>query len=533
REVNDIHKHKIDHIEIPCPKCGKAMYRVPEVFDCWFESGSMPYAQSATKEKTRVPAGFIAEGLDQTRGWFYTLHVLATALFDTPASTNILVNGIVLAEDGTKMSKRKQNYPAPEKIFDNYGADAMRFYLMNSPVVEADDLRFSEKGVSEVVKNLILPLWNAYSFLVTYANADGWEPKKTTFNSENSLDQFILSELEILKQEFTEDLDNYYLKRAAERLVKFIDNLTNWYIRRSRRRFWDKCGEGNKNDKEMAYQTLYQVIITFTQLLAPFCPFISEYIFRNLQDQTESVHLSDWPKSQAELINHEMSEKTALVQKIVSLGLQLRQRKQLKVRQPLAKVEVAMANSEFLQDQLEIIAEELNVKSVVLLSNPEELAEMVVKPNARLLGPRLGGKVQEIIQMAKSGQFTVLENKNIQVGDEVLSPAELEILYVGKEGHDVAADAGIVVDFDTELSPELIAEGQTRDIVRIIQDLRKAADYQVSDRIYLEISNLPSLIQTKFSDYICNETLAEFHPVANPDQSQNWEDCLIKISRIS
>ncbi len=288
KELVDLHKHFMDKIELDC-SCGKKMKRIPEVLDCWFESGSMPYAQAhypfENKEwfERRFPADFIAEGLDQTRGWFYTLIVLSTALFDKPAFKNVIVNGIVLAEDGSKMSKRKKNYPDPLEVFDRYGADAVRFYMMNSSVVKADDVRFNEKEVANVVRNVFLPFWNAYCFFVTYANIDKWQPKKEkSFKPKHDLDRWILSELNTLIENVTEQMDKYDLQRATDPLVRFLDDLTNWYIRRSRRRFWKS---ENDVDKKEAYQTLHIVLETFAQLMAPFAPFIMEEVYQSLTNE--------------------------------------------------------------------------------------------------------------------------------------------------------------------------------------------------------------------------------------------------------
>jgi isoleucyl-tRNA synthetase len=284
----------------PSPDGTGTMRRVPEVLDCWFESGAMPYAQNhypfENKQffEANFPADFICEGLDQTRGWFYTLTVLAAALFDAPAFENVVVNGLVLAPDGKKMSKSDRNYTDPKEVIRQFGADALRLFLMNSAVVRAEDLKYTDEGVREVLKTVIIPYWNAYSFFVTYANIDGIEPTAAPDDPENPLDRWVLSEAERLVAEVTTQLDGYEMQRAIDPIVSFIDSLNNWYIRRSRRRFWKSENDG---DKEQAYQTLYSVLMTLTTVAAPIIPFMTEEIYRNLRtpDLPESVHLQDYP----------------------------------------------------------------------------------------------------------------------------------------------------------------------------------------------------------------------------------------------
>ena len=490
----------------------------------------LPTGKLLPLQNIKFPADFIAEGLDQTRGWFYTLHVLGTAIFDKPAFSNVITNGIILAKDGQKMSKSKKNYPDPSLIFDDYGADAMRFYLMNSPVTQADDFRFDERGVSEVVRTVILPLWNSYSFFVTYANADGWTPSGERVESDNDLDKWILSELEILRSKYYETMELYHLNRAAEIFPKFIDNLTNWYIRRSRRRFWAKTGEGNDADKNAAYETLYFVLQELIQLLAPFCPFVTEAIYQNLHKDAGSIHHLLLKEVNESAINTDLSDRVGAVQNIISLGLQLRKNVKMKVRQPLAKVEVASAQSyNFSQEDLDTVKEELNVKEIVFLENPEELAELQVKPNARLLGPKFGKRVQEIIKEAKSGNFEKVEGGYIVCGENI-TEEEMEMAYVGKEGKEVASGNGVVVSFDLELTQDLINEGKARDIVRAIQDLRKQAEYDVSDRIILEVTGADD-VMADFVDYITGETLSDLGTVSSADQEGEVDGVVIKIQK--
>ncbi len=513
------------------------MRRIPEVLDCWFESGSMPYAQMhypfENKEKCEknFPAEFIAEGLDQTRGWFYTLHVLSNSLFDKPAFKNCIVNGIILAEDGQKMSKRLNNYPDPTEVLHKYGADALRFYLMNSPVVKADSLRFSEKGVSDVVKNFILPIWNAYSFFTTYANIDKWKPGKEA-KSTNKLDLWILAELNKLIVHETEYMDSYDLQKASNEIYAFVDSLTNWYIRRSRRRFWKSEDDG---DKKMAYATLYKVLTTLCQIIAPFTPFVSEEIYRNLTGE-ESVHLSDYPKEDKGKADEKLIEEMFLAKTIVSLGLASRAKLKFKVRQPLAKVQVALAqqyDKSLIEDELEIIKEELNVKEVEIIENPGDMATVIAKPNAKLLGPKYGKEVQNIIQTAKSGEFEKLDNGNIKVLDYELTPEEMEIAYMGKEGANIETEAGILVALDTNITHELEMEGKARDLVRQIQELRKTANYKVDDRITVALIGADKALLDNFGDYIKAETLATkiVEEMEDGDQFTELDGITIKVKK--
>lgn len=514
-KVTDLHKHFVDKISFV--KDGETYNRIPEVLDCWFESGAMPYAQQhypfENKEKfeSNFPAKFIAEGLDQTRGWFYTLMVLGCGLFGKSPFENVIVNGMILAEDGKKMSKKLKNYPDPNEIFDKYGADALRFYLMNSPVVKAEPLRFSEKGVNDVVRKILLPIWNSYSFFVTYANIDGWEPKGTEIpDSDNKLDRWIMSELEKLLKELTDEMDNYDLQRATEPIVEFIDSMTNWYIRRSRRRFWKSDSD---EDKNQAYSTLYYCLIKFAQILAPFTPFIAEEIYTNLTGE-ESVHLSDWPEFDESRIDLDLNEEMALVRKVVNLGHSLRAKTKMKVRQPLAKVQVALpAGVDFalLEEQKEVVLEELNVKELEILNGGADLVEVQVQVNARVLGPKYGGEVQKIIGMVRNGEFEIDGGGKVKVGDFVLEGDEVEIGCRGKDGVDAESDGGVVVILDINLTDELRREGYVRDIVRHIQDLRKEADYQVDAHIKVGILTTGDVAAAvyEFTDYIKDETLAD------------------------
>jgi isoleucyl-tRNA synthetase len=532
----DLHKPYIDEITFMHPKHAHSkdqkylMRRVSDVFDCWFESGSMPYAQlhypfeNKDLFEKNFPANFIIEAIDQTRGWFYTLHVLATILFDKPAFQNIICTGHINAADGEKLSKSKKNYPDPTKLFESKGVDPVRFYLYQSPVVLGDGVRFSEQHVDEFLKKFNLTIWNTYSFFVTYANIDGWSRERATheFKPKHALDRWILSELNILVKTVTEQMDDYNIMKATRPMVDFIDNLSNWYVRRSRRRFWKSENDGDKND---AYQTLYKVLVVFSKLLAPFMPFMAEEIYQNLHGG-ESVHLTDWPKYRAEYVDEELNQQNHLVRSIVAIGHGLRAKNKIKVRQPLSLAEVALPKgitAKSLKDQMSVMTEELNVKEVKFLdlSKVSELVKRILKPNAKVLGPKYGGLVQKIIGEAREGNFEeidgliVMTNLQDTDGNQVkLLEGEYELQTSSAEGGsnvDAASQDGVTVILHTEITDDLLAEGYARDIVRAIQELRKEADYQVNDRIIVDIhcEKPVSDAVTQFADYITRETLAD------------------------
>ncbi len=506
QRVTDLHKHVVDAIVFE--RDGKRYRRTPEVLDCWFESGAMPYAQQhypfkrADELDRFFPADFIAEGLDQTRGWFYTLLILSTALFDRSAYRHVVVNGLVLAEDGRKMSKRLQNYPDPAKILDTYGADALRLYLIHSPVVRAEDLCFSEDGVRHALRHLLIPVWNAYSFLATYARVDGWTPGGGA-GDPHLLDRWILSALDRLTAEVSGAMDAYELQQAVRPLVAFMEDLTNWYIRRSRRRFWKSTDDA---DKAAAYATLYEVLLRFCRIAAPFVPFLAEAIYRNLRtpDLPDSVHLCDFPEADGARRDPALEAAMADVQRVVALGRQLRVQFDLKVRQPLAGMHVVCADADRLaavRGLRDLVADELNVKELWFSREPEGLAHLRAKPNYRVLGPRLGPAIRraaEVIGNLDAEQLARImagDTITLQVGDRAvdLDAGSVQIERIPKEGLAVAADDPFVAGLEIEITPELAREGLARELVNRIQNLRKAADLDVSDRIRLHCAAGPEL----------------------------------------
>jgi isoleucyl-tRNA synthetase len=400
-KVTDLHKHSIDGLTWACGKCGGVMKRIPDVLDTWFDSGSMPYASKhymGEGELGRYPADFISESLDQTRAWFYYLHVLGVALTGKNAFENCNVNGIVLAEDGKKMSKKLQNYPDVNEVIEKYGADALRMYLVTSPVVNAENLNFTEKDLASITKNTFRMLWNSYSFFTTYASIDNWEPKEMPEVSNHVLDRWLLAELQILIREMTRELDAYHPAQAARLIAPFVDDLSNWYIRRSRKRFWKN---ENDEDKEGAYQTLYTVLVELSKLIAPFTPFIAEEIYRNLtslrqgserQAGKDSVHLAAWPKVNDELIDEKLISEMILTREIITRGLQFRTEAKIKVRQPLEYM-VGPKIADVFQD---IIVDELNIK---------EYREGDIKLDISITPKlKLEGEMREVIRAIQEGR---------------------------------------------------------------------------------------------------------------------------------
>ena len=503
-KVTDLHKHFVDKIVIQ--KDGKTYHRTPEVLDCWFESGSMPYAQQHYMGegdfKDYFPADFIAEGLDQTRGWFYTLMVLGTCLFDQSPYKNVIVNGLVLAEDGKKMSKRLKNYPDPTKMLDTYGADAIRLYMIYSPVVKAESLKFSEKGVQQLMRDLLIPWWNAYSFFVTYANVDGFNDAEVVYpESDNVLDKWIVSSMETLINDVTAAMDEYDLQRSVRPFVKFVEDLTNWYIRRSRRRFWKSTNDG---DKLNAYRTLRYVLVQLSKVAAPFTPFIAEEIYTNLKGASdpESVHLCDFPTANAAARDLDLEKRMADVQAAVELGRRLRADNDLKVRQPLACLKLAGGDVKGLE---ELIEDELNVKKVEFIADETELCDVTFKANFKTLGKKCGPKMKAVAAAIAGAKKVPFECEGFTITEE-----DVIVTRTPKDDLVVASQGAIVVGLETALTPELIAEGNVREFVSHVQSMRKEADFEVVQRIAVTVScdaEMKAALEAHL-DYVRNEILA-------------------------
>jgi isoleucyl-tRNA synthetase len=530
KRPTDLHKHFVDEITAPCP-CGGTLRRIPEVLDCWFESGSMPYAQvhypfeNKKHFEEHFPADFICEGLDQTRGWFYTLTVLAAALFGDSPFKACVVNGMVLAADGKKMSKSLRNFTDPTAVMDKFGADALRLLLMNSAVTRAEDFAYSDEGVKEVLKGVLIPLWNAYGFFVTYGNIDGYESGRPAGAARNLLDRWILSLCEGLVREVTEGLEAYDLQRAIAPIVDFVDSLNNWYIRRSRRRFWSsgKAGSAGGSDKDEAYATLHRVLTRLALVAAPVLPFMTEEIWRSLRapGSPESIHLCDWPTYDASLRDEDLERKMASVRHAVSMGRALRVQHDIKNRQPLSRLLLVTrdaAEAELLREMADIIGEELNVKEVVFRENEEELVAYQAKANFRVLGKELGGRMkaaaERIAGLSSRDIASMLEGAILEIEVEgsilALSKDKLDIQRVEKEGLKVLNEGTLTIALDTEIGEELLAEGYARDLVRGVQNLRKEAGLEVTDRIRLVVAGdgeLKAALE-RFRDFIASETLA-------------------------
>jgi len=553
----DLHKQFVDKITFKCSKCSNGtMRRIPEVFDCWFESGSMPYAQQHYPFENKdyfekhFPANFISEGLDQTRGWFYTLTILATHLFNKPAFQNCVVNGLVLAEDGRKMSKSLRNYTDPVEAINKFGADALRLFLTHSAVVKADDLRYSDNGVREVLKNILIPLWSGYSFFITYANIDNYTCTGHMFDNKkpsNPMDAWIVSVAQQMIKDVDAALTDYDLNSAIDPLINFIDQINNWYIRRSRRRFWKS---ENDTDKAEAYEALYYAFKTFCLCAAPFIPFITEEMWQNLRTDSdaESVHLADFPSYNASLRDEKLEFRMATVQKAVRMGHSLRNTFNLKNRQPLAKTELVTRDADerkVLEEMKDTIAEELNVKFVEFHDKESDLVEYSAKANFKVLGKMLGPKMKaaaaEIVKLSGSEIAAIVDGGTASIkvdGEDVTLNAET-IIVERKEKEDlkVINEGTLTVALDTKVTEELKKEGYVRDLIRGIQNLRKESGFEVTDRINTTIGGDAELKAAfeMFKDMISSETLTvsiewkdNLSGTEIESEDKKWSACVVK-----
>lgn len=552
----DLHRPYVDEIHFPCSECGGKMTRVPELIDGWFDSGAMPYAQwhypfeNHEKYKEQFPADYICEAVDQTRGWFYSLHAVSTLLNDSVSYKNVLCLGHILDGQGKKMSKSLGNIVEPWDVFDTQGADALRWYLYTaSPPGQAR--RFSADLVGEVVRTFTLTLWNVYSFFVTYANLDKPTLVKPA-RLDNLLDRWLLSSLNTLVRDVTEAYENYDVPAATRPIQVFVDSLSTWYLRLSRRRFWRSEADA---DKEAAYYTLYTAVSTLSKLLAPTMPFIADEIYQNLvlganPNKPESVHLASWPEFEADLIDETLNHEMDVVMKLVSLGHAARQKANRKVRQPLAEAAFSVGNVDerhAVETYADLIKGELNVKSLRLLGASSEAVTYSVKPLPKQLGQKYGNKFPAIRKAimamnAEDAARTLLSGEPLQVTIEgealnILSD-EVEVQAAAKEGYAVSSDGAYLAALVTELTPELIAEGLAREFVRRVQDLRKAAEFDVSDRIkvYLTASTEIQVAVDAYREYIMGETLTielvfEDGPVGTVmvDSKFNGEDAKIGL----
>lgn len=526
---SDLHRPHVDEIKFKCTECGGRMKRVPELIDVWFDSGSMPVGQwhypfeNEKQFKESFPADYICEAVDQTRGWFYSLHAISTLLFDSVSYKNVICLGLILDGQGQKMSKTKGNVISPWEVLEKHGADAMRWYLYTASP-PGQERRFSSDLVGEVVRNFTLTLWNTYSFFVTYANLDGWKPDADTAIEYSPLDQWLRSSLHALIRDVTYALETYDVLGATRPIEQFVNQLSNWYLRRSRRRFWKS---GSDSDKNAAYATLYEALATVSHLLAPTMPFIADELYMNLVSSldskaAQSVHLANWPEYDPELINEKLNRDMNLVMKLTSLGHAARNKGNRKVRQPLSEIAFALPNrdeEETLMKSADLLAEELNVKKVRALNSAAEAVSYSLNPLPKQLGQKYGNRYPEIRKQVlaldvEKTATTLLSGQTLPVkidGDllEIL-PEEVEVRIQAKAGYSVASEGAYVAALVTDLTPELIEEGLAREFVRRLQDLRKTADLDIADRIRVvySASELLSRAVTTFKTYIMTETLA-------------------------
>jgi isoleucyl-tRNA synthetase len=502
----DLHRPFVDDLVRPNPDdpTGRSMMRrVPEVLDCWFESGSMPFAQVhypfEAKDwfDTHAPADFIVEYIAQTRGWFYTMHVLSGALFDRPAFRNVICHGVVLDHEGRKLSKKLRNYPDPQEVMETVGSDALRWYLMASPILRGGDLRIATDAseIVDVVRLVINPIWNAASFFTLYANADGRRASRRA-DATGLLDRYVLAKTRELVEAVTASMDSLDIAGACGSITAFLDALNNWYIRRSRERFWAPGGTGDadaERDKADASDTLFTVLTTLVRVTAPLLPFVSEEIHLSLcgegPDGTGSVHLDDWPDPAELPSDPALVAEMDRVRAVCSAALALREERRLRARLPLARLTVAGPGAERLTPYLHLVRDEVNVKDVVVTDDVEAVGRLQLRPDPRVLGPRLGRAVQDVLAAARAGDWKADDDGTISAAGHVLALGEFELAVDPRDGAAAAALPGgdTAVELDVEITPELEAEGMARDVVRLVQQARKDADLVVTDRIEVDL----------------------------------------------
>jgi isoleucyl-tRNA synthetase len=561
KEKIDLHKPYVDSIVFDCPKCGSRMQRTPELIDVWFDSGAMQFAQwhypFENKEifESQHPADFICEGIDQTRGWFYSLHSISTFLFNRPAFKNILVNDLILDKEGQKMSKSKGNTVDPFYIIKKYGADTARWYLVvNSPPWKPT--LFDEDGLVEVQRKFFGTLVNTYSFFALYANIDNfnYSEAEILLSERPEIDRWIISTLNSLVKKYLQAMDEYDATKAARLISDFaIDQLSNWYVRRNRRRFW-KSEIGK--DKTAAYQTLYDCLITISKLMAPFAPFLAEEIYLNLNTATQkenvaSVHLDFIPSVNESAIDEDLEERMSKVQRVVYLVRAIRNKSNLKVRQPLKRIILPVANPKY-QNEIElmrdVILDEINVKTIEYVSDDSEIVHKKLKPNFKAIGPKFGKSVQAVANTIKSMESKAIKelektgkfDLNVSGENFVITLEDVEIFHEDIKGWLVETDNEITVALDAELTEELINEGFAREFVNRVQNMRKDAGFQVTDRIYIHYECSQRLKEAidKLNAYVSAETLAEkiTPTLQNGDYSAEWdingELCQITVKRI-
>jgi isoleucyl-tRNA synthetase len=554
----DLHRPYIDELTWEAPD-GGTMRRVPDLMDVWFDSGAMPFAQwhypfeNKKKFKKQFPADFIAEGVDQTRGWFYTLHALGTMLFDKPAYMNVISNGLVLDEKGEKMSKSKGNTVDPFEVIQKYGADVVRWYMMSNSS-PWDNLKFSEEGLKETQRKFFNTVVSTYSFFAMYANIDrfNYSGKALAHSERTEMDRWIISRMNTTIKLVDEYLEDYEPTKAAREIEKFVDDLSNWYVRRNRRRFWK---EGKSIDKTAAYQTLYECLINLAKVMSPLAPFVGEWLYRNLNSVTamdeDSVHISFYPTVQETSIDKQLELKMDVARTISSTVLRIRNQIDVNVRQPLSRIILPMdkAERQVVESVKSIILDEVNVKGIEFVDDDSDIVSKSAKPNYPVLGKKLGKKMKAVAKHVASlttGEISDYEKKgfmDLQLDDNDtirLGKNDLEIIRTGLEGWSVETEKNITVALDTELNENLVREGLAREFVNRIQNMRKEADYDVTDHIQIGFDSDQKIKDavTSLNDYIKTETLADKIVSKALDQAdfvKSWEiegeNCEISIKR--
>ena len=532
--VEDLHREFVDPLTFEIEGEEGTYHRVEEVLDCWFESGSMPYAQLHYPFENRkvfeqgFPAEFIAEGLDQTRGWFYTLTVLAAALYGRPAFRNVIVNGLVMAEDGKKMSKSLRNYTPPDELMETFGADALRLYLINSGLVRGEDQRFADRGVRDMVRRALLPWYNAFAFLRTYASIDGWAPDRGFHQGANVLDRWVLSKLQTMKAEIAREMAGYRLYNVVPKLFEFIEDLTNWYIRLNRPRFW---GPDITADKIAAYSTLYTAVHELSVAMAPFAPFLSEHVYRELarlggdsEPRPHSVHLCGYPEPEEGLAQPLLEDAVARMRQVVLLGRRKREEARVNLRTPLRSLTIIHRDEALLaaiRDLEDYVKGELNVKDVRYEQDESRYIDLYAKPNFPVLGKRLGKRMRDfqrrIAELTPEQIADFQESGAVELDGETFSTEEIQVFREPKEGANAVSDRLISIDLVCDLDEALIREGFAREAVNRIQRSRKELGLHVSDRIRVVYGGAPELVEAveAHREYVAGEVLAvEFGPGA-------------------
>ncbi len=553
--VTDLHREFVDDLTFTIDGEEGTYKRISEVLDCWFESGSMPYAQlhypfeNQAMFEAGFPAEYIAEGLDQTRGWFYTLLVLSTALFDMPAFRNVIVNGIVMAEDGKKMSKRLQNYTPPDVLMEEYGADALRLYLINSGLVKAEEQRFTDAGVKDMVRRALLPWYNSFKFFQTYAAIDSWQAASGAVNSDNITDQWILSRLQTLKANVAHEMAEYKLYNVVPALFEFIEDLTNWYIRLNRSRFWEvEITAG----KAAAYQTLYTTISELTVCMAPFAPFLAEHIYRELAvfagnagDRPKSVHLCSYPEPEDDFIQPVLEQAVTRMQNIILLGRQKREQVKIKTKIPLSGLTIIHESPDMLEEIARLadyIGSELNVKNIEYSTDEGRYINLFAKPNLPVLGRRLGknlNKYRQLIQDLDVKSLNQLQaDGTLTLEGETFGPDDILVYREAKEGTETVSNRFISIDLACDLTEDLVDEGLAREVVNRIQKTRKDIGLNVTDRITVNYSGDAALAKAieKHKDYIAQETLCTSFVLSEADEHKfdvDGKDLYLNIKKAS